>query len=100
MSAVFVYAIASGLAQADSAAIVQGAMAPLIKGRPPAVIELDEAREVLRRAEAQPAHPVTKLALRLLALSAVRPGEIRGVAWVEFENLRVLNRCGASRPTA
>jgi integrase len=28
---------------------------------------------------------VTKLALRLLALTAVRPGEIRGAAWSEFE---------------
>ncbi len=87
MSAIFVYAIASGLAQMDPAAIVQGAMAPLIKGRQPAVLDLTEAREILNRADAEPAHPITKLALRLLALTAVRPGEIRGAAWVEFENL-------------
>jgi integrase len=87
MSAVFVYAIACGLGAMDPAAVVQNAMAPLIKGRQPAVVELAEAREVLQRAEAEPAHPVTKLALRLLALTAVRPGEIRGAAWVEFENL-------------
>jgi len=30
---------------------------------------------------------VTKLALRFLALTAVRPGEIRGAAWAEFEQL-------------
>jgi integrase len=87
MSAVFVYGIASGICQTDPAAIVQGAMAPLIKGRQPAIVDLDEAREVLRRAEGVPAHPVTKLALRLLALTAVRPGEIRGAAWSEFEQL-------------
>jgi integrase len=87
MSAVFVYGIASGICQTDPAAIVQGAMAPLVKGRQPAIVDLDEAREVLRRAEAEPAHPVTKLALRLLALTAVRPGEIRGAAWREFEQL-------------
>jgi integrase len=87
MSAVFVYGIASGVCQTDPAAIVQGAMAPLTKGRQPAIVDLDEAREVLRRAEAEPAHPVTKLALRLLALTAVRPGEIRGAAWREFEQL-------------
>ncbi len=46
MSAVFVYAIASGLAQADPAAIVQNAMAPLIKGQQPAVIELDETPQM------------------------------------------------------
>jgi integrase len=87
MSAVFVYGIASGICQADPAAIVKGAMAPLIKGRQPAIVDLDEAREVLRRAEEEPAHPVTKLALRLLALTAVRPGEIRGASWHEFERL-------------
>jgi integrase len=87
MSAIFVYGIASGICQIDPAAIVQGAMAPLIKGRQPAIVDLDEAREVLRCAEAEPAHPVTKLALRLLALTAVRPGEIRGATWREFEQL-------------
>ena len=87
MSAVFVYAIASGVAAADPAAIVRGAMAPLVKGRQPAIVELDDARAVLADAEAIPAHPVTKLALRLLALSAVRPGEIRGATWHEFEQL-------------
>jgi integrase len=87
MSAVFVYAIASGIGHDDPAAIVKGAMAPLVKGRQPAIVELGAAREILARAEATPAHPVTKLALRLLALTAVRPGEIRGAAWSEFENI-------------
>lgn len=87
ISAVFVFGIASGICQTDPAAIVQGAMAPLIKGRQPAVVDLDEARQVLGDSEATPAHPVTKLALRLLALTAVRPGEIRGAAWSEFEQL-------------
>jgi integrase len=87
VSAVFVYSIASGVCQTDPAAIVKGAMAPLIKGRQPAIIELEPAREILMQAEATPAHPVTKLALRFLALTAVRPGEIRGAAWSEFEQL-------------
>ena len=87
MSAVFVYAIASGVGEADPAAIVKSAMVPMTKGRQPAVTELAEARAVLAQAEAQPAHPVTKLALRLLALTAVRPGEIRGATWAEFEGL-------------
>ena len=87
MSAVFVYAIASGLGEADPAAIVKGAMAPVAKGRQPAITELPAAREVLARVEATPAHPVTKLANRLLALTVVRPGEIRSVRWCEFEDL-------------
>jgi integrase len=87
MSAVFVYAIALGIGENDPAAIVKGAMAPLVKGRQPAITDLAEAREVLAGVEAIPAHPVTKLANRFLALTVVRPGEIRGAAWVEFEGL-------------
>ena len=84
VSAVFVYAIASGRAEMDPAAIVQGALAPIIKRRQPAVTSLELARKVLHDAESAPAHPVTKLACRFLALTAVRPGELRGAAWTEL----------------
>ena len=87
VSAVFVYAIALGIGENDPAAIVKGAMAPMVKGRQPAVTDLAEAREVLARVEAIPAHPTTKLANRLLALTVVRPGELRAARWVEFEGL-------------
>lgn len=87
ISAVFVHAIASGEATTDPAAIVKKAMAPMKKGRQPAIVELDEARTMLAAAERVPAHPVTRMALRLLALTAVRPGELRGAAWSEFEGL-------------
>lgn len=63
MSAVFVHAIGSGLAEADPAAIVAGAMAPMKKGRQPALVDLESVREALVAAEAIPAHPVTKLAM-------------------------------------
>lgn len=76
MSAVFVYAISSGRAEADPAATVQKAMAPMRKGRQPAITNLDAAREMLSKAEAEKAHPVTRLALRILALTAVRPGTL------------------------
>lgn len=45
---------------------------------------IEEARDVLKAAEMIPAHPETRLALRLLALTAVRPGEVRGARWEEF----------------
>jgi len=38
-------------------------------------------------AEKDYALPVTRLALRLLALTAVRPNELRGAQWGEFEEL-------------
>ncbi|MGI4880357.1 MAG: tyrosine-type recombinase/integrase, partial [Janthinobacterium lividum] len=40
MSAVFVYGIASGICEADPAAVVRGVMAPLVKGRFPALTDL------------------------------------------------------------
>lgn len=87
VSAVFVYAIALGIGENDPAAIVKGAMAPMVKGRQPAITGLPEARQVLAAVEAIPAHPTTKLANRLLALTVVRPGELRAARWVEFEGL-------------
>ena len=87
ISAAFVWAIACGLAETDPAAVVKGALAPLVKGRQPAIVDLEGVRDVLRRAEAEPSHPGTRLALRLLALTAVRPGEIRGAAPAEFEGM-------------
>ncbi|SDE11976.1 Phage integrase family protein [Bradyrhizobium brasilense] len=85
MSAVFVYGIASGRCDNDPAAIVKQAMAPLVKGRQPAITDLEEARAMLAKAEAEPAHAVTKLALRLLALTVVRPGVIAGTPWTELD---------------
>ena len=48
------------------------------KGRQPAITDLSEAREILACTEAIPAHPVTKLAIRLLALTVMRPGTLIG----------------------
>jgi integrase len=87
ISAVFVYSVALGIGETDPAAIVRGAMAPVIKTRQPAITDLAEARKVLAAVESQPAHPTTKLANRLLALTAVRPGELRAARWEEFEGL-------------
>ncbi len=75
MSAVFVYAIASGVGQADPAAVVKGALSP-DRQRPgsPPLSSWTPLRAMLRKAEAEPAHPATKAGLRLLALTA-------GAAW-------------------
>jgi hypothetical protein len=87
ISAVFVFGISSGRAMTDPAAIVSGAMAPIKRGRFPAVTDLDQAIEMMRRTEQTPASPVTKLAIRLLALTAVRPGVICGAPWAELSDL-------------
>lgn len=87
MSGVFVFAIGSGRCANDPAAIVQKAMAPLVKRRQPAITTLADAQQILRDVEAAPAHPGTKLALRLLALTVVRPGTLITTPWVELSDL-------------
>lgn len=42
---------------------------------------------MIKAAEDDYARPITRLALRLLALTAVRPSELRGATWDEFEEI-------------
>ena len=86
ISAVMDYAVALDRAPANPATSLVRVLAPVVRtGRRAAVTTIDEAREVLAAAEAVPAHPLTRLALRLLALTAVRPGELRGMEWSEVD---------------
>lgn len=87
ISAVFVYSIASGIAKTDPAAIVKQALKPLRKGRQPAVVDLDDAKEMLYRVEGTAAHPVTKLAMRLLVLSNLRSSTLLEAPWLEFRDI-------------
>lgn len=87
MSDIFVTAIAAGIATADPAGVVRKALSKNITGRRPAVRTIDEARAVLKKVEAERAYKVTKLASRLLALTAARPGVVRLAAPKEFEGL-------------
>lgn len=88
ISEVFVWAIASGLADSDPAAIIRKAMAPAGGGRRAAVVRIEEARAVLATIDRVPkATTSTRLASRLLALTAVRPGVLRLAERNEFEDL-------------
>ncbi len=87
MSGVFVFSESKGWSTNDPAAKAKASLRPLRKGKQPAITDLTKARKILVDAEAEAAHAVTKLGLRLLALTAVRPGELRGAAWSEFEDL-------------
>ncbi len=74
MSAVFVHGIATGACSDDPAARVMKALRPTPKKtRQPAITEIEDLRDLLRKVEASGATPVTKIASRLLALTAVRP---------------------------
>ncbi|WP_051626135.1 tyrosine-type recombinase/integrase [Kozakia baliensis] len=87
MSDVFVHAIACGHGSTDPAQIVAPALRPMIRGRQPAIVDLPEALMMIRKVEAENAHPTTLLALRLLYLTAVRPSEVRFAQWNEFSDL-------------
>jgi integrase len=88
ISAVFVYGIASGICADDPAAIIMRAMAPMkVAGLRPALTTIEEARQIIADCDAADGTPNIKLAMRLLALTSVRPGELVGTAWDEFEGL-------------
>lgn len=88
MSAVFVFGISEGICSTDPAAIITRALKPKPKKkRQPAITDIAELRRLLKVTEASGASPVTLLASRLLALTAVRPGMVRGVEWGEFLNI-------------
>lgn len=87
-SDVFVFAISSGLASQDPAAIIRKALAPTDPCMRPAMVKLDLAHHVLNETEGRSgAHWSTLLASRLLALTAARPGVVRIAEKDEFEDL-------------
>ena len=86
LSDVFAFAIGEGLCKTNPAEAIKAAMAPIPKGgHRAAVTTIEAARDVLRKAEAIPAYSVTRLAMRFMALTAARPGEVGGMLWSEHE---------------
>ncbi len=88
ISDVFVWGIASGLAEHDPAATIRKALAPKQPRQRPAMLNIDHARALLIKTEAASGvHYTTLLASRLLALTACRPGVVRMAEPHEFEGL-------------
>ena len=83
-SAIFRYAIATGRAEADPAAALKGA----IKTRPAKHyphLKRAELGDFQRKLAEYSGRPETRLAIRLLLLSFVRPGELRAAKWSEID---------------
>ncbi|WEK46226.1 MAG: hypothetical protein P0Y56_14590 [Candidatus Andeanibacterium colombiense] len=76
----FIYGIAQGVVEKDPAAKLGAVLKPLRKGRQPAITDLVPLRRMIATAEEDYARPATRPALGLLALSAVRPSELRSAA--------------------
>ena len=85
---VFRYGIITERCQANPAAELQGALKPHRKSHQNAV-DADQLPELLRDIEGYDSLAggdlQTKLALKLLALTFVRTGEMRGAIWEEFD---------------
>ncbi|WP_416462728.1 tyrosine-type recombinase/integrase [Sphingomonas sp. VDB2] len=88
ISGIFVFAIATARAVRDPAVGLAVALPQKPKAKPqPAITTLTELRQVIIDCEGERCRAQTKLALRLLALTAVRPNELHGARWAEFEGL-------------
>jgi integrase len=83
--AVCAYAIATGRARHNPATEIKGALAPQPKVKHFAALTEKELPEFLRAVAAYPCYPLTKIATRLLMLTFVRTGEVRGARWGEFD---------------
>jgi len=82
---VFRYGIATGRASSDPTQALRGALtAPVVKHRA-AITEPMAFGGLLRAVDGFQGQPTTVAALKLLALLAARPGELRLAEWSEFD---------------
>lgn len=82
---VFRYAIATGRCDSDPTFALRGALTtPVVKHRP-AIVEPAQFGALLRSIDGYAGDLTTRIALQLLALTFVRPGELRNAEWCEFD---------------
>lgn len=96
VSAVFLHGIATGICKADPAASLGKALRkkPRAKKQPSIIDRIRShddqiklVRLMLRDCDDERCRASTKFALRLLALTAVRPNEVQNAHWSEIEDL-------------
>lgn len=84
----FAYGMAKEMATTNPAAMARTSLGKKPSGgHRPALIELPAVRDMMETVEAQAGFPQTKLANRFMALTAMRPGEVRFARWEDFEDL-------------
>jgi integrase len=83
--AIFRYAIATGRAERDPAADLRGALAPVVVRNHPSITEPAKIGSLMRAIHGYSGQPSTEYALKALPLTFVRPGELRGAEWQEFD---------------
>lgn len=96
-SQIFRYAIATGRAERDTAADLRGALKPHITTSRAAITDPVEVGGLLRAIDAYTGNVVTRCGLQLLALTFLRPGEVRLGEWDEIDMEEKLWRIPARR---
>lgn len=95
-SAIFRYAIACGKGAANPAVDLRGALKPHVRANR-AALSATELPDFLKKLNAYDGRPETRTGLRLLALTFVRPGELRAAEWSEFDLAKAEWRIPAAR---
>lgn len=91
-SEVFAYAAAMALRTGDPAAVIKTLLSPKPKAsQQPALTTLPDVRRLMVDVEAEEASAITKLANRVVALTAVRSAVQRHARWSELEGLDTPN---------
>ena len=83
-SAIFRYAIQTGRATYNPAADMKGVLKTR-KVEHRSAISRGELPDFLKKLDSYSGDPITKLALKLIVLTFVRTGELRGAQWGEFD---------------
>ncbi len=83
---IFEHAIGLGY-DIDNPAASKFSLRPLIQHKRPALTDIEALRTMLWTVEQSRARPVTKLASRMIALTAVRPGVVQTLPWDEVTGL-------------
>jgi integrase len=82
---VFRYAVATGRADRDPCADLRGALPPATKQHLASITDVAGVGELLRAIDGYAGTQLARCALRLAPLVFVRPGELRGAEWSEFD---------------
>ncbi len=85
LEAIFAYAIASGKGVDNPAASIAKAMTPHRAEHRAALVSVPDASRLFRAVWNCDGRPETVTALKLLSLTACRPGEVQKAAWVEID---------------
>ncbi|MGV6954702.1 tyrosine-type recombinase/integrase [Pseudomonas chlororaphis] len=97
---IFRYGLAKGVVDANPATDLSVIAAPPKAARHHPHVTFAELPELLAKSEAANIHSLTRHAIRLLALTAVRPGELRQAPWAEFDMERATWTIPAERMKA